>query len=121
MRTSQIQSANQELIPISEHDGKQAVSARDLHAFLESKQDFSNWIKNRIRSYGLIENQDFEVFNSFMKNPSDGRPLTEYALSLPAAKKLSIVEGNAKGKQARQYFIDREKNQQTSSVHKTTE
>jgi phage anti-repressor protein len=37
-----------ELIPISEHNGKKAVSARLLHAFLESKQDFSNWIQNRI-------------------------------------------------------------------------
>lgn len=34
-----------ELLPIRETNGQRAVNARDLHAFLESKQDFSTWIK----------------------------------------------------------------------------
>jgi len=100
----------EELIPISEQNGKKAVSARLLHAFLESKQDFSNWIQNRIKKYSFIENQDFEVFNNFIENPSGGRPLIEYALSLSCAKEIAMVEGNAKGKQARQYFIECERN-----------
>jgi len=69
----------QELIPISEKNGKSAISARDLHTFLESKQDFSNWMINRIKKYGFIENQDFEVFNKFIENPSGGRPLNAHA------------------------------------------
>ena len=44
-----------ELIPIRESNGKRAVNARDLHAFLESKRDFSNWIKDRIKAYDFIE------------------------------------------------------------------
>jgi phage anti-repressor protein len=92
----------QALIPISEHNGKKAVSARLLHAFLESKQDFSNWIQNRIKKYGLIENQDYQRFNNFIE--TGGRSI-EYALSMDCAKELAMVEGNAKGKQARQYFI----------------
>lgn len=98
-----------ELIKISEQNGKQAVSARELHAYLESKQEFSNWIKARIQKYGFVENQDFEVFHSFMENPNGGRPLTEYALTIDCAKELSMVEGNEKGKEARRYFIDVEK------------
>ena len=94
-----------ELIRITEQNGKKAVSARELHAFLESKQQFGNWIQNRIDQYGFVENQDYEVFNNFIKNPSGGRPLTEYALTVNMAKELSMVEGNAKGKQARRYFI----------------
>ncbi|MDR0711621.1 MAG: antA/AntB antirepressor family protein [Prevotellaceae bacterium] len=94
-----------ELIKITERDGKQAVSARELHAFLESKQEFAAWIKNRIEKYDLVENQDYEVFDKLIKNPSGGRPLTEYALTIDAAKELSMVEGNERGKQARQYFI----------------
>lgn len=74
-----------ELIKITEQNGQQAVSARDLHRFLESKQEFTNWIKNRIEKYGFIENQDFEVFDNFIKNPNGGRPLTEYALTLDTA------------------------------------
>lgn len=61
-----------ELIKITEQNGKKAVSARELHSFLESKRDFSNWIKDRIEKYGFIENQDFEVFNKFGENPNGG-------------------------------------------------
>jgi len=32
--------------------------------------------------YGFIENQDFEVFDKFIKNPNGGRPLIDYALSI---------------------------------------
>ncbi len=98
-----------ELIKITEQNGNSVVSARELHKFLESKRDFSNWIKSRIDKYGFIENQDFEVFNNFGENPNGGRPLTEYALLLDTAKEIAMVEGNDKGKQARRYFIACEK------------
>ena len=91
----------EELVKITEQNGRRAVSARELHAFLESKQEFANWIKNRIEKYGFIENQDFEVFDNFIKKPQGGRPLTEYALSIDMAKELSMFENNEKGKQAR--------------------
>ena len=95
-----------ELIKITEQNGKQAVSARELHNFLESKKQFADWIKDRIKKYGLVENQDY---NSFSLNSEKGRPQIEYALTLDCAKELAMVEGNAKGKQARQYFIACEK------------
>lgn len=101
-----------QLIKITEQNGKKAVSARELHAFLESKRDFSNWIKDRIEKYGFIENQDFEVFNKFGENPNGGRPQIEYALSIDCAKEISMVEGNEKGRQARRYFIECEKKAQ---------
>ncbi|MDR2205836.1 MAG: antA/AntB antirepressor family protein [Flavobacteriaceae bacterium] len=98
-----------ELIKITEQNGKQAVNARELHAFLGSKRDFSNWIKDRIKKYGFIENQDFAVFDNFGENPTGGRPQKEYALTLDMAKELSMVENNDKGKIARQYFIQKDK------------
>lgn len=98
-----------ELIKITERDGQRAVNARELHRFLESKQDFSNWIKKRIEKYGFIENQDFEVFNNSIENPKGGRPTIEYALSIDMAKELSMVENNERGRQARKYFIECEK------------
>lgn len=93
------------LIPIQENNGKKAVNARDLHAFLESKQRFADWIKNRINQYDFIENQDYVVFHNSMNNPSGGRPQIEYALSINMAKELSMIENNERGKQARRYFI----------------
>lgn len=87
----------------------QTVNARDLHAFLEAKKDFSNWIKDRIEQYGFAENLDFVVFAEIGENPSGGRPRREYAISLDMAKELAMVERNDKGKQARQYFIECER------------
>lgn len=85
----------------------QTVNARDLHEFLESKQKFADWIKDRIQQYGFIESQDFIVILG--KTPNGGRPTKEYAISLDMAKELSMVERNEKGKQARQYFIECER------------
>ena len=103
------------LIPITENNGKRAVSARDLHAFLESKKDFSSWIKDRIEKYDFVENVDYVVFTKFGENPKGGRPQVEYALTVEAAKELSMVEGNEKGKMARRYFIACEKELQNKS------
>lgn len=94
------------LIPINDNNGKKAVSARDLHAFLESKQDFSTWIKNRIEKYDLVENVDYVTAPQIYGTANGGHSTRlEYALTIDAAKELSMVEGNEKGKQARKYFI----------------
>jgi anti-repressor protein len=104
----------EQIIKITEQDGQQTVSARDLHTFLNSKKDFSDWIKHRIKKYGLVENQDYTIVAPLNGGAGNGAALggfnkQEYALTMDAAKELAMVEGNAKGKQARQYFIACEK------------
>jgi len=94
-----------ELIKIKEKEGKRTVSARDLYEFLESKQDFSHWISNRISQYGFIEDEDFTII---LSKSNGGRPSREYHISVDMAKELSMVERNEKGKEARQYFIKME-------------
>lgn len=97
-------------VKITEKNGKSVVSARDLHSFLESKQDFSTWIKNRIDKYDLVENVDFVTAPQIYGTANGGYSTRmEYALTIDAAKELSMVEGNDKGKQARRYFIECEK------------
>lgn len=78
------------------------VDARMLHTFLGSKQQFSNWITNRVQSYDFTEHTDFATINNSICSP----PRTEYALTMNMAKELSMVERNARGKQARKYFIE---------------
>lgn len=80
----------------------QAVEARELHEFLEVKSDFRNWIKNRIKDFGFVENQDFCTIG---KNLPNGGKSREYYVSVSMAKELSMVERSEKGKQARLYFI----------------
>jgi anti-repressor protein len=94
------------LIPLYETAaGNPAVSARDLHSFLGSRQEFTTWIKGRLQKYGFIEGTDFLINLS----KSQGRPITDYILSLDTAKELAMVEANAKGQQARRYFIEAER------------
>lgn len=99
-----------ELIPISENNGKRAVNARDLHAFLESKRDFSTWIKDRIKSYDFVEGVDFQSFTEIVEREIGATTRIEYALSISMAKELSMIENNERGKQARKYFIACEEN-----------
>jgi phage anti-repressor protein/phage antirepressor YoqD-like protein len=107
-----------ELIKIErqEVDGQniQTVNARDLHSFLEVGKDFSNWIKSRIAKYEFKEGVDFVVITGSPvlanQNGRGGdRRSIDYHLSLDMAKELSMVERNAKGKEARQYFIECER------------
>lgn len=82
------------------------VSARDLHAFLESKDDFSTWVKYQIKRARLLENRDFV---SFQENSGKGRPTTEYYVSIEAAKHIGMMSGTDKGFQVRDYFIECER------------
>jgi len=97
----------------SEIDGAavQTVNARDLHAFLEVKSEFRNWIKNRIDDFGFRQDVDF-VAGKFLP----GSEQVDYFLTLDMAKELSMVERNAKGKQARLYFIECERRAKAPAI-----
>jgi len=117
--------AMKELIKIgrSAKTGNPVVNARDLHRFLDAKQDFSNWLKGRIKKYGFIENVDYARIFFDMEGKkiplakngeSDTQRLErvyriEYALTLNCAKELAMVQNNDKGREIRQYFIQKEK------------
>lgn len=100
-----------ELIKITTNrEGKQLVSARELHEFLEVGRDFTTWIKGRIKKYEFVENVDFTIVKSFHQNGGKGgRPVEEYVLNIDMAKELSMIENNEKGREARKYFIKCEK------------
>lgn len=98
-----------ELIKITEYKGNQAVSARDLHKFLEITERFSSWFE-RMLQYGFIENQDFTSAKSFtLVNNGAQREIDDYALTLDCAKEISMIQRSKKGKEAREYFIECEK------------
>jgi anti-repressor protein len=86
-----------------------AISARELHTQLGVTREFSKWIKERIASLGLVEGCDYGVFAKNGENLSGGRPKVDYAVTINVAKHLAMVEKTARGQEARQYFIDVER------------
>ena len=99
-----------QLIPLHSQtiDGNavETVNAKELHEFLEVRSKFADWIKNRISEYDFTVNQDFTTVS---KNLENGGRSIDYYITLDMAKELSMVERNEKGKQARKYFIECEK------------
>ena len=102
-----------QLIPTStDEQGNILVSGRDLHGFLEVGKDFSTWFKD-MTNYGFEEGKDFTPISG---KSNGGRPRTEYAMTLDMAKEISMIQRNDKGKQARQYFIEVEKEYKQNQI-----
>lgn len=102
-----------ELIPINKADFNGAeinsVNARELHEVLESKQDFSTWIKKRLDEVDAVENVDFIKLHKKMELSKTGQVGVEYILSTDIAKEIAMLERNEVGKKVRRYFIEFEK------------
>src|SRR5690606_30972796 len=97
-----------ELIKIIHQDnGAQAVSARELYEFLGyNKTAWARWYqKNIIKNDFAIEGVDFQTFDIV----SNGNQTKDFALTVDFAKRLSMMARTEKGEQARQYFIECEK------------
>jgi len=96
----------EQLIKVQANEnGQQVVSARELHEFLEVKTDFTDWCK-RMFEYGFEEGRDF---TSYLGESNGGRPSKEFALTIDCAKEISMLQRTDKGKEARLYFIECEK------------
>jgi anti-repressor protein len=99
-----------ELIPVSQTtlSGElvQTVNLRDVHSFLEVASRFNDWFSNRVKQYGFIENQDFTTVTTNLV--SGGQQIDVFS-TLDMAKELSMVERNARGKEARAYFLECER------------
>lgn len=84
------------------------ADARKLHKVIGSKQQFSDWITNRITKYGFVENVDYLKTTRKVGNAT----AYDYHITLDMAKELCMVENNEKGREARRHFIDCEKHLQ---------
>lgn len=102
----------QKLIHINTNDnGEQLVSGRDLHEFLEIESKYTDWIKRMIE-YGFEDNKDFLLVAQKRATNNPKNPFTnfiDHALKIDMAKEISMIQRTEKGKQARQYFIECEK------------
>lgn len=87
--------------------GALGVDLRELHAALESKQEFGHWSKSRLDFF--VKGDDFAVSDNLVKNSIGGRPRIDYAVSIDAAKQIAMMEQTEKGRSVRLWFIAREK------------
>ena len=94
-----------ELIKVTEENGEQLVSARELYEFLElDKSQWARWTKKNIEEI-FEENQEYQRLDIV----SNGNNTTEYVLKLDVAKELAMLSRSEKGKEIRKYFIELEK------------
>lgn len=94
-----------ELIKVDYSADRPTVSARELHEFLEVETPYHKWFP-RMADYGFLEGQDFWTF---LSESTGGRPAQDAQLTIDMAKEICMLQRNEKGKQARQYFIQLEK------------
>lgn len=88
------------------------VSARDLHAALEVGADFPHWFK-RMYEYGFEHGRDFNPVKidrvQFEGSRKVTRTVDDAEITIEMAKEICMLQRSEKGKQARQYFIQLEK------------
>lgn len=94
-----------ELIKVVFENDQPTVSARELHEFLEVKSKYADWFKN-MTAYGFNEDVDYV---SFSKNLENGGRTKDHQITIEMAKEICMIQRNEKGKEARQYFIQLEK------------
>ena len=94
-----------DLIKVDYSSGKPAVSARELHEFLEVGADYRHWFP-RMCEYGFSEGEDFRTF---LTESTGGRRGQDAAITIDMAKEICMLQRNEKGKIARQYFLQLER------------
>lgn len=97
-----------ELIKINYESDRPTVLARDLHEFLEVKTAYKDWFP-RMCEYGFAEGEDYCSFLSDRSDGLPGKPRQDAQLTIDMAKEICMLQRNEKGKQARQYFLQLER------------
>ncbi|MCK0203528.1 antA/AntB antirepressor family protein [Ornithobacterium rhinotracheale] len=98
-----------ELITITEQNGENTVSAKELHQFLGSNEQFGKWIK-RMLSYGYTQGVDYEHLALLVPTANGGHiEAKDYVLTLDTAKEIAMLQRSKKGREIRRYFIEVEK------------
>lgn len=89
---------------------EQAVSGRDLHMFLGIETPYTKWFE-RMLQYGFENGRDYTDKNVSVLSEKREREYTQldHLMKIDMAKELCMLARNEKGKQARQYFLEVER------------
>ena len=101
-----------ELIKVDYSGEKPAVSARELHEFLEVKTAYKDWFP-RMCEYGFTQGEDFNLLKNERVQYEGTRAVTriidDAVMTIDMAKEICMLQRNEKGKIARQYFLQLER------------
>lgn len=98
------------LVLVNEQNDEQVVSGRALHQFLGVETRYNDWFK-RMLQYGFEEGKDYVLKNEQVLSEKREREYTQvdHILKLDMAKELCMLARSEKGKQARRYFLELER------------
>lgn len=104
--------SNFELLKVEVNENnEQVINGRNLHEFLEINTPYVKWF-NRMKEYGFEENVDYLTVDKNVLR-ADGTKMPQkqfdHILTLDMAKELCMIQRTPLGRQARQYFIQVEK------------
>lgn len=101
-----------ELIKINYESDRPTVLARDLYDFLEVKTAYKDWFP-RMCEYGFTEGEDFNLLKNervqIEGSRTVSRTIDDAQLTIDMAKEICMLQRNERGKQARQYFLQLER------------
>ena len=101
-----------DIIKVNYNTDQPTVSAREMHAFLEVKTAYKDWFP-RMREYGFAKGRDFNPLKNeqvrFEGNREVKRTVDDAEITIDMAKELCMLQRNERGKQARQYFLQLER------------
>lgn len=98
-----------ELLKINYDADRITLSARGLHSYLEVGSKYNDWFK-RMCEYGFNENLDYRAITQKRVTAQGNKTTyTDHEITLDMGKEIAMLQRNEKGKQARQYFIELEK------------
>lgn len=105
-----------EIVKVNYDNDRITVSARDLHEFLEVRTRYNDWF-HRMCEYGFTESVDFNLLKNERVQDEGGRMVSrtvdDAQLTIDMAKEICMLQRNEKGREARQYFIQLEKDWNT--------
>lgn len=108
-----------ELIKITEKDGKQVVSARELYLLLgHDPSNYARWSKsNIVENPFAIENEDWAlvVMNDELEN-QNVNPTKDYAINISMAKKIAMMSKTDAGNKIRDYFLECERKVKENAI-----
>ncbi len=111
-----------EIVPVYETDkGQKVVYGTELHAALEVRTKYADWVSRRFDECDAVENKDFQTcFSNLGSENHGGQNKKEHIIQLDTAKEMAMLERNEIGKQVRKYFIDVEKKYKEKESRKNT-